>query len=250
MRTNRTDVAHRVRLVSRREALAFIGLPVAGLLAGLAPRPACAQATAARTRPSCATRPEQTEGPYFVDEALNRSDIRSDPRSGEVKAGVPLRVAFNVSRLSGTACAPLAGAQVDVWHSDATGRYSDVAGFGIRPSTSGQQFLRGYQFTDAAGGAEFLTIFPGWYGGRAVHLHFKIRSPRATAPGYAFTSQLYFDDVVTERVFAMEPYASRGRRWMRNDDDGIFRDGGQGLLLAAVPDGAGYAASFDIGLQV
>lgn len=250
MRTPLSDAAHRGRLLSRREALAFIGMPVAALLSGLAPRPTCAQATAAGPRPSCVARPEQTEGPFFVEEALNRSDIRSDPHNGEVKAGVPLRVAFNVSRLSGTNCEPLAGAQVDVWHSDATGRYSDVAGFGIRSSTSGQQFLRGYQLTDTTGSAQFLTIFPGWYGGRAVHLHFKIRSTRGTVPGYTFTSQLYFDDAVTERVFAMEPYASRGRRWMRNDDDGIFRDGGKGLLLATVPDGPGYAASFDIGLQV
>jgi protocatechuate 3,4-dioxygenase beta subunit len=125
-----------------------------------------------------------------------------------------------------------------------------VAGFGSGTSTPRQQFLRGYQFTNTVGSAQFLTIFPGWYGGRAVHLHFKIRSPHATAPGYAFTSQLYFDDAVTERVFAMAPYASRGRRWMRNVDDGIFRDGGEALLLATVPDGAGYAASFDIGLQV
>jgi protocatechuate 3,4-dioxygenase beta subunit len=250
MRTNRSYAGHRGRPVSRREALACIGMPVAALLAGLAPRPACAQATAAAMRPSCVARPQQTEGPFFVEEALNRSDIRSDPRSGEVKAGVALRIAFNVSRLSGTTCAPLAGAQVDVWHSDASGRYSDVAGFGSAASTSRQQFLRGYQLTDATGSAQFLTIFPGWYGGRAVHLHFKIRSARATEPGYAFTSQLYFDDAVTERVFAMEPYAGRGRQWMRNVDDGIFRDGGQALLLAPLPDGAGYAASFDIGLQV
>ena len=249
MRKHRSAAAYRDGIVSRREALARIGMPVAALLAGLAPQAARAQVTAER-RPLCVARPEQTEGPFFVDEALDRSDIRSDPRSGEVKTGVPLRVAFSVSRLDGTTCAPLPGARVDVWHSDATGRYSDVTGFGSRASTSGQQFLRGYQITDGSGSAQFLTIFPGWYGGRAVHLLFKIRSAPGTAPGYAFTSQLYFDDALTERVFAIEPYASRGRRWMRNEDDGIFRDGGKGLLLAAVPDGSGYAGSFDIGLQV
>lgn len=234
------------RTVSRREALRLIGLSSA-LLAGLIPRPACAQATAGAALPGCVARPEQTEGPFFVDEALNRSDIRSDPRTGEIKAGVPLRVTFNVSRMSSTSCAPLADAQIDVWHSDATGRYSDVRGFG---STTGGQFLRGYQLTDAAGSAQFLTIFPGWYGGRAVHMHFKIRSAQTLASRYAFTSQLYFDDALTERVFAMEPYASRGRRWMRNGDDGIFRAGGQQLLLAAAPDGIGYSASFAIGLLV
>lgn len=234
------------RPVSRREAVARLSSVGAALLAGLAPGRVWGQALSFRT--SCIARPEQTEGPYFVDEALNRSDIRSDPRTGELKAGVPLRLTFRVSRLSGTSCAPLPGAQVDLWHSDASGRYSDVRGFGFASSTSGRQFLRGYQLTDASGSAQFLTIFPGWYGGRAVHLHFKLRAAPGSAPGNAFTSQLYFDDALTEHVFTMEPYASRGRRWMRNGDDGIFREGGQQLLLAAEPDGAGYAAAFDLGL--
>ena len=152
---------------------------------------------------------------------------------------------FNLSRLSGANCAPLEAAQVDVWHSDASGRYSDVGS-----STKGQQFLRGYQLTDAAGSARFLTIFPGWYGGRAVHLHFKIRSTRVSASRYTFTSQLYFDGALTERVFALEPYARRGQRWMRNRDDGIFGEGGERLLLAAQADGPGYSATFAIALLV
>lgn len=242
-----TDTMDPVRPLSRREALALIGTSGAVLLAGITPRPAGAQAAAAAP-PVCIARPEQTEGPFFVDEALNRSDIRSDPRTGEIKSGVPLRLVFNVSRSHGTTCSPLSGAHVDLWHSDANGRYSDVSGFGNGPSTAGQQFLRGYQLTDSAGSARFLTIFPGWYGGRPVHLHFKIRSARDSTPGFSFTSQLYFDDALAERVFAMEPYASRGRRWMRNSDDGIFRDGGKQLLLSAEPDGAGLAAAFAIGL--
>jgi protocatechuate 3,4-dioxygenase beta subunit len=247
MRTRRSDPAHPSRFVSRRRALAFIGTSGAMLLAGPL-RPAAGQETPARPRPSCVGRPQQTEGPFFVEEALNRADIRSDPRSGEVQAGVPLRLAFRVSRLSGTRCAPLAGAQVDVWQANATGRYSDSPRPGSSRSTTRQQYLRGYQLTDAAGDARFLTIYPGWYGGRAVHLHFKIRW--APAPGYAFTSQLYFDDALTEHVFAMEPYASRGRRWLRNDDDAIFHDGGERLLLTPTPEGLGYAAVFEIGLQV
>jgi protocatechuate 3,4-dioxygenase beta subunit len=247
MRTRRSDPVQASQLVSRRRALAFIGTSGAMLLAGPL-RPAAGQQTRSGSRESCVRRPQQTEGPFFVEEALNRSDIRTDPRSGEVKAGAPLRLAFSVSRLSGAGCTPLAGAQVDVWQADATGRYSDSPGFGSTGSTAGQQYLRGYQLTDAAGDARFLTIFPGWYGGRAVHLHFKIRW--AQAPSYTFTSQLYFDDALTERVYAMEPYASRGRRWLRNDDDAIFRDGGKGLLLAATPDGLGYAATFEIGLQI
>ncbi len=233
------------RLLTRREALALIGASGVVLLAGAAPGRGQAPTTAG-PRPSCVARPQQTEGPFFVEETLNRSDIRSDPRSGEVRPGVPLRLTFSVSRLSTVGCSPLAGAQVDVWHCDATGRYSDVRG----SSTNGQQFLRGYQVTDAAGNAQFLTIYPGWYGGRAVHVHFKIRTGPAAARSSAFTSQLYFDEALTERVYAVEPYANQQRRWMRNADDGLFRGGGRQLLLATEPDGQGYAASFDIGLQV
>lgn len=83
----------------------------------------------------------------------------------------------------------------------------------------------------------------------AVHVHFKIRTAPASAQSLEFTSQLYFDDGLTERMFVTEPYASRGRRWMRNADDGIFRAGGKQLLLATEPDGQGYAATFDIALQ-
>ena len=126
------------RLLSRREALALIGASGVVLLAGATPGRAQAPTTGG-ARPSCVARPQQTEGPFFVEEALNRSDIRSDPRSGASRPGAPLRLTFSVSRLSGAGCGPLAGAQVDVWHCDTAGRYSDVRG----SATSGQQFLRG-----------------------------------------------------------------------------------------------------------
>jgi protocatechuate 3,4-dioxygenase beta subunit len=230
------------RFLARRRLLALIAASGASLLGGA--RPSLAGASSA----VCVARPEQTEGPFFVDERLNRSDIRSDPRSGETRPGVPLRLELRVSRLAGTNCSPLAGAQVDVWHSDAEGRYSDAGGFGSRTSTKGQQFLRGYQITDAAGAAQFLTIYPGWYGGRAVHVHFKIRMRDPADRVRDFTSQLYFDDAFTERIFAAEPYASRGRRWLRNADDGLFRDGGSQLLLTPEAEGKGYVATFDVAI--
>jgi protocatechuate 3,4-dioxygenase beta subunit len=234
------------RLLTRREVLALIGVSGAAFFTRTAP----ARAQTGGALASCVARPQQTEGPFFVDEALDRSDIRADPKSGELKPGVPLRLAFRVSRLTGTSCLPLARAQVDVWHCDAEGRYSDVGGFGSRASTAGARFLRGSQRTDAVGGAQFLTIYPGWYGGRAVHVHFKVRTEDAAGRRYAFTSQLYFDDAFSERVFAVEPYASRGRHWLRNADDGIFREGGKELLVAPASEGNGYAATFDVALTM
>lgn len=116
------------RLLTRREVLALIGMSSAAALIGCKPgRQSPPETTeAAGSLPPCVVRPEQTEGPYFVDERLNRSDIRSEPGSRDMKDGIPLELTFQVSRLSGGRCTPLAGAFVDLWHCDAEGVYSDV----------------------------------------------------------------------------------------------------------------------------
>lgn len=177
-----------------------------------------------------------------MDERLNRSDIRTDPATGAARPGVPLRLVFRVSRSSRSGCAALSGAFVDVWHCDALGVYSDVG------NTSGQRFLRGYQTTDASGVAQFTTVFPGWYQGRAVHIHFKIRTG-LTGGGAEFTSQLFFDEAVIAQVFAQSPYNSKGAADTSNARDGIYQGGGSQLLLALASEGTGYAATLDIALQ-
>lgn len=197
--------------------------------------------------PSCIVRPEQTEGPYFVDEKLNRADIRVDPTDGSVRPGVPLRLQFNVSRLSGGKCEALSDATVDVWHCDATGVYSDARDSQF--DTRGKKFLRGYQLTDAKGIAQFDTIYPGWYEGRAVHIHFKIRADSASSRAREFTSQLYFDEAVTDRVHREMPYSHRGRRPTMNEGDFAYRRGGKQLIPTLTRDPQGYRASFDIGLH-
>ena len=169
--------------LTRRDMLAF-GISAAALLAA----PSNARAAPAYSSSTCIVRPEQTEGPYFVDAQLNRSDIRPDPETGAIKAGTPLALTFVVSEVSGGMCRPIYGAHIDVWHCDASGMYSDV----VDPSfnTKGHRFLRGYQITNKSGEAEFATIYPGWYSGRAVHIHFKIRTNPTRSRGHEFTSQL------------------------------------------------------------
>lgn len=168
-----------------------------------------------------------------------------------MRPGTPLKLTFNVARVGSASCTPLGGAQVHVWHSDAAGEYSDA---GVRrASAASQQFLRGYQLTDATGTAQFQTIFPGWYGGRTAHIHFKIRLPGtsgSTGRTQEFTSQLYFDDALQDRVFAAAPYRPRGTRDTHNADDFLYRDGGKQLLLEVQPDGPGYLSVFEIGMQV
>lgn len=238
-------------LLSRREVLALLGASGIAALAGCRPSREVAEAgsVASGAVPSCVVRPEQTEGPYFVDGRLDRSDIRSDPQTGAIKAGVPLQLAIVVSRIgNGGGCTPVAGARVDLWQCDAEGVYSGVQD----PSfdTTGQLFLRGYQVTDATGTARFTTIYPGWYRGRTVHTHFKVRTEPTAARGHEFTSQLYFDDALTDRVHAREPYARMGQRTVRNDGDGIFRRNGSQLMLDVAEAGDGYQGTFHVGLQI
>jgi protocatechuate 3,4-dioxygenase beta subunit len=233
------------RVLTRREALAFLGATGALLFFG------CSDSTAANVpgdgNSACLVRPELTEGPYYVDEQLNRSDIRSDPGTGLSKEGALLALSFNVTRASSTACEPLADAIVDVWHCDALGVYSDVSDPGFK--TAGQKFLRGYQVTGTDGVARFTTIYPGWYRGRAVHLHFKIRSSVSASSAYEFTSQLFFDDSLTDQVHGGQPYVSKGQRDLRNSQDGIYNQGGSQLVLNVSETADGYAATFDIALD-
>lgn len=244
--------------MNRREVLRLTGVSSAALVAGCGPgspgsrwwRTLWAGKPAASI-PPCIVRPEQTEGPYFVDERLNRSDIRSDPSDGSIREGVPLQLNFRVSDLRDKTCAPLPGAMVDVWHCDALGVYSDVQDFNGLFDTSGKKFLRGFQVTDATGAARFSTIYPGWYEGRAVHVHFKIRTHPESRRGYEVTSQIYFDEALSEQTFRQAPYAAKGAGWLRNQQDGIFRrDGGDQLMLAVTKADSGYAGTFEIGLQL
>jgi protocatechuate 3,4-dioxygenase beta subunit len=244
--------------LARRDVLTLLGATASGAvlgtflrspLPGRSGRVVLGAATASAADASCIVRPEMTEGPYFVDERLNRSDIRFDPSDGSVRPGVKLALTFVVSRIDGSSCAPFQGAMVDVWHCDAGGIYSDVQDTGF--DTVGEKFLRGYQMTDASGVASFVTIYPGWYQGRTVHVHFKIRTDPDSTSGLEFTSQLFFDDALSDVVYAEQPYAARGTRTTRNADDGIYGNGGGEMLLSVSDDGAGgYAATFAIALEV
>lgn len=273
--TDDSDDAMIGRLLSRREMLALLGFASVGaaaLAAGCssdsttnptattaapsgaatttvatpqATRQATPQATP-QTTPSCVVKPAMMEGPFFVDENLNRSDVRSDPTDGSVKPGTPLTLAFNVYSVS-DGCAPLAGANVYIWQCDAMGVYSDA----VDPTfnTKGKKFLRGHQTTDANGHVAFTTIYPGWYTGRTVHIHFKIRNSEANGQTSDFTSQVFFDDALNDEVFSQPPYAAKGQSTTKNADDGIYQGGGDQLLLSPTKTADGYAATFDIGLQ-
>lgn len=248
------------RVLTRRETLKLLGGAGAVIMTGTGIlRFGIAQAQPAATLTptpgatldpvlACVARPALTEGPYFVDELLNRSDIRVEPSDGSVKEGLPLLLTFCLSDVTGDTCKPLAGAQVDVWHCDAQGVYSDVSDPGF--DTLGQKWLRGYQVTDENGSATFQTIYPGWYSGRAVHIHFKIRTDPQSGQGYEFTSQLFFDAAATDAVYSQPPYASKGLRNRMNEDDNIYQQSEGLTVLDLAETDEGYSAVFGLGLDL
>ena len=189
---------------------------------------------------SCSVTPEQTEGPFYFDADAIRRDIRED------REGTRLRLAIRV-RDAGS-CEPLSDAVVDVWHADAEGSYSGFDGGAAAggPGGGGQaqtdtRYLRGAQVTNADGIAEFLTIYPGWYQGRTIHIHAKVHLDAKTV----LTTQLFFDDEVSDAVFAADPYAGRGAREQRNDSDGIFDEA---LVMTTSKERGGYLGvmGFDV----
>jgi protocatechuate 3,4-dioxygenase beta subunit len=238
------------RILSRREVIQLAGAGTvlacipSGPVRGAVRNAAMIQSVI----PPCVVKPEQTEGPYFVDQQINRADVRTEPASGEVKAGDSLELSIAVSQITAGECRPLPGAVVDIWSCDAQGVYSGVNDPGF--NTAGLKFLRGFQASDADGRVRFTTIYPGWYSGRTVHIHFKIRA-QAAGGAYEFTSQWYFDEGMNDRVLAGPAYARSGRRDTMNATDGIFRNGGSQLTLDVTRGADGLmAASFAIGLDL
>jgi protocatechuate 3,4-dioxygenase beta subunit len=202
--------------------------------------------------------PQQTQGPYFVDDIPNRSDIRSDTSDSSVQGGVPLNLTINVYDVDdndGT-CTPLKDAQVDIWQANSQGVYSDVTELG----TGGRDFLRGYQVTDDNGTVRFATVYPGWYEGRAIHIHVKVRLLEELENLFEWTSQFYLNNSINELIHKQPPYSDHGPVNMLNEEDGIYAgpstDGlvqtnaGNHLMLNLTQDQQrNYIGNFNIGVN-
>jgi protocatechuate 3,4-dioxygenase beta subunit len=180
----------------------------------------------------CVLTPELTEGPYYIAGEKVRRDIR-DGHPGTLLT-LRLRV------LDAATCKPIKGAAVDIWHADAAGNYS---GFGA--GSSSRTFMRGVQRTDKTGLAVFTTVYPGWYRGRAVHIHVKVH----VGGDVVHTGQLFFSDALTETVYRSAPYAARGNPDVTNANDSIFVNGGKRSLLSVTKSDAGYVGSIAMGVH-
>lgn len=218
-------------VLDRRSLLNALALAPAALALSPALR-AEAQGAGLITTDVCMVQKEVTEGPFYIDPKLIRSDIT------EGRPGLPMVLRLQVVTAE---CAPIEGARVDVWHCDAGGLYSGVDNMG-GGDTTGETFLRGTQMTGAEGVAEFRTIFPGWYRGRAVHIHYKVWLDEANI----LTGQVFFDDSLSDTIYAEHPaYEGRGVRDQLNASDGIAQQAGAAAVARLeldAPDGEAVAA--------
>lgn len=199
--------------------------------------------------------PQQTEGPYFVEDMPNRSDIRSDTSNGSVEQGIPLRLVIHVYGVNDGSCVPLKGAKLDLWHANSQGIYSGVKDMG----TAENNFLRGYQVTDNNGTVEFTTIYPGWYEGRAIHIHDKVRIFNGQEKELEWTAQLYFNNSINEQVHEQTPYNSHGPVKTTNEQDMIYtgasadgliqKNSGEQLMVNLTKQGASYLGTFNVVLN-
>jgi protocatechuate 3,4-dioxygenase beta subunit len=207
-----------------------------------AAQPVSAEVTALLTagRAVCRSWSEEDEGPYHRDDQPFRRQITED------RSGLSLGLGLSLETTDGT---PLRGGVVEIWHCDASGRYSGFPppnpSVVATPRTAprgmylaGQTFLRGSQMTDQTGIVEFRSVYPGWYPGRTVHIHVIVR-----AVGRVFTSQLYFPEAVTDEVFGRPPYDQRPKRDTTNATDEIFSSSGEPALLDLTPGDSGYLAA-------
>src|SRR5688572_12353306 len=190
----------RVKRVSRRQALGVIGAAGAAMVAcnGSAPTSPTTTTTTTTTTPTssaaCVVTPSETAGPFPSITLPVRSDVRED------RTGLLLNLAITVVN-AGANCAPVPNASVEIWHCDAAGNYSEYG------SLTSSTWLRGIQPVDSSGVARFTTIYPGWYAGRATHIHIEVFVNNRSVK----TSQIAFPEEINSAVYASGVYSAKGQ---------------------------------------
>jgi protocatechuate 3,4-dioxygenase beta subunit len=217
--------------IGRREAIGVIGAASAAVALGCSDSPTSPTTT---TNAACAVTPTETAGPFPSLTSLFRSDIR------EGKAGTVLALTVKVVNVNSN-CAGVASANVEIWHVDASGNYSQYG------TQAAQTFLRGIQTTNSNGEVTFTTIYPGWYQGRATHIHLEVTIGGVSRK----VTQIAFPESVNNTVHLSGVYASRGTNPMSNLSDGIFSDSLSSELVT--PTGSpttGYSATIQVGISI
>lgn len=186
---------------------------------------------------------ETAAGPFYFDAERIRSDIRED------RVGTELLLGLMVCDQRGR---PVRDALVDIWHVDANGDYSSFEG--IPPEdlplpgeplphrVSRSRFLRGAQVTNRHGIVQFVTIYPGWYPIRTVHIHYKVYLDDANVA----TSELNFPDEFSYKEFSKPPYLPWPDDAVTNANDPNFFPRN---LMTVRPPGNGYRATMTLNVR-
>lgn len=164
---------------------------------------------------TCVLSPKETRGPFpnKTPAEYVRENIVGD------RAGIPLLMDLTV--LNGNdGCSPLPGVWVDVWHCDSHGRYSEYGGGWMQDEDlTREHFLRGRQRSNSGGRVTFVSIFPGFYPGRAPHIHVEVRDPEGRS---LLVSQIAFPEEICNTVYVTGNYEGTG--YVSNASDSVFRD--------------------------
>jgi protocatechuate 3,4-dioxygenase beta subunit len=237
--------------VTRRQAMEVLGtFAGAALLAGcgsqaspLSATTSTATGSSGTAGSSCAVTPTETEGPYpdRIGMLNNATYLRRDITEG--RSGVLLTLILTIVNAS-DACRPVANASVEVWQCDAAGHYSEYSQPGFDGTS--ETFLRGVQTTDSAGQVTFTTIYPGWYAGRATHIHVDVFRNSTLVK----TTQIAFPESVSASVYSTSIYAAKGQNPTSNASDNVFSDGTDyemASLNGSVT--AGFTATLTIGIS-
>lgn len=229
--------------VMKNDRRDFLKLSAVFGAASLLPfRSAGAQAAGPATSPGCALIPNETLGPFPLDLSTNTFYFRKDIR--ETRTGTPLNMKMRI--LGTNNCAPMPNVRVNIWHCDKDGQYSGYDN-NANPGQAGLTYLRGYQVTDANGEVNFVTVFPGWYGGRVCHIHFQVY----VSSSYAAVSQLAWPPETVDAVYAANPSQyTKGPDPLTPATDGVFRNGNYQLQMATLAANAGGGYDSFIELSV
>jgi protocatechuate 3,4-dioxygenase beta subunit len=190
---------------------------------------------------NCTVTNTETEGPFPTKSpsSLQQVNIVSD------RSGVPMTVKITIKNKN-SSCAALKDAIVDIWHCDADGNYSEYGGTGMQSTNyTSVHFLRGRQVTDSNGLVSFTSIFPGWYGGRAPHIHVHIYNSSGKS---LLVTQIAFPKTVCDNVYKNATnFYKKGTQDTLNENDNVFSDGVT-LELASVEGSitAGYTLTHTI----
>jgi protocatechuate 3,4-dioxygenase beta subunit len=191
----------------------------------------------------CTLIPSETAGPFPLDLTANTFYFRQDIR--ETQTGVPFKLKLKINGIGN--CGVMQNVRVNIWHCSRQGLYSGYSN-AMNAGQAGLTYLRGYQYTDANGEVEFLTVFPGWYNGRICHIHFQV----FVSSAYSAVSQLSFDVATKNAIFLANPtFYPQGADPTAFTSDNVFSNGYTLQLATLTPNAAigGYDGYLEVGVN-